>query len=225
VLPGYSMDEYSVSKDGKQVAFVRPDEHGRSSLWIAPTNRRSSPVRISSSEGEDSVRFLPGGDLIVRALEGGSNFIYRMKADGTGRTKINSEAVLDVFGVSPDGQWVAANAPDPDPEHMVATKAFAVEGGKEEKLCVGFCKLYWDVTGKFALLYIQRQRDVTYVVPTLPDSGLPKLPPGGKAATYDMKSVKPVAVIPSDVKTALSPSVYAYTQLNTRRNLYRIQLP
>ena len=225
VLPGYSMGEYSISKDGKQVAFVRFDEHGRSSLWIAPTNRRSSPVRISSSEGEDSVRFLPGGDLIVRALEGGSNFLYRMKADGSSRTKIISQPVLDVFGVSPDGRWVAAGVPDPDPEHTVAVKAFAVDGSKEEKICVGFCYLYWDVTGKFALLYFQRQRDVTYVVPTLPDSGLPKLPPGGIAATDDMKSVKSAAVIPSLVKSALSPSVYAFTRLITRRNLYRIPLP
>ncbi|MGD0628812.1 MAG: protein kinase, partial [Terracidiphilus sp.] len=42
------MDDYSVSKDGKQVAFAVNDESGRSNLWVAPTNHRSSPVHISS---------------------------------------------------------------------------------------------------------------------------------------------------------------------------------
>ena len=42
-------------------------------------NRRSSPVRISSTEIEDSPFFFPDGDLVFRAVENGSNFIYRMK--------------------------------------------------------------------------------------------------------------------------------------------------
>ena len=73
VLPGYAMESYSVSKDGKQVAFAENDHSGHSSLWIAQTNRRSSPVHISSSAVEDSPYFLPDGDLIFRAIEGGSN--------------------------------------------------------------------------------------------------------------------------------------------------------
>src|SRR5271168_5034024 len=102
VLPGYSMKGYSVSRDGKQVAFTMNDQSGHPSLWVAPTNHRSSPARISSSEIEDSPRFLPDGDLVFRAVEGGSNFLYRMKADGTNRRKISSERIFDVMAVSPD---------------------------------------------------------------------------------------------------------------------------
>ena len=49
VLPGYPMLAYSVSKDGKQVAFAMDKPSGRSSLWIAPINRRSSPVHLAST--------------------------------------------------------------------------------------------------------------------------------------------------------------------------------
>ena len=53
-LPGYAMERYSVSHDGKLLAFSMTDESGHSSLWVAPTNHRSSPTRISKDavEGE-----------------------------------------------------------------------------------------------------------------------------------------------------------------------------
>ena len=107
VLPDYPMLGYSVSRDGKQVAFAMKDQSGHANLWIAPTSRRSSPVRISSAAIEDSPFFLPDGELIFRAIEGGSNFLYRMKTDGTGRRKITSERIVDVNSVSPDGRWLS----------------------------------------------------------------------------------------------------------------------
>jgi serine/threonine protein kinase/Tol biopolymer transport system component len=104
---------YSVSRDGKEVAFSMKDESGHTNLWIAPTSRRSSPVRISSAAVEDVPFFLPNGDLLFRAIEGGSSYLYRMKTDGTGRRKITSERILDIASVSPDGRWVVAGRPTP----------------------------------------------------------------------------------------------------------------
>jgi eukaryotic-like serine/threonine-protein kinase len=221
LLPGYSMTGYSVSRDGKEVAFAMNDKSGRSSLWIAPTNRRSSPVRISSTAVEDSPHFLPDGDLVFRAIEGGSNFLYRMKADGTGRRKITSDRILDAPAVSPDGRWIVAGAPGPDQEHMIATKAFAVDGGKAVTLCLGYCLLNWDTTGKFAFFFFQQLSENSYALPVQHDSGLPKMPPNGIARKEDLTNLK----IPEFVDSALSPSVYAYIRQNTRRNLYRIPLP
>ena len=89
------------------------DPSGRSNLWIAPTSRRSSPVRISSAAVEDSPFFLPDGDLVFRAIEGGSNFLYRMKTDGTAATRSFRNAFWILFRCQPDGRWVAAAAPEP----------------------------------------------------------------------------------------------------------------
>ena len=75
------------------------DKDGHTNIWIAPTSRRSSPVRITSAAVEDLPFFLPDGDLIFRAIEGGSSFIYRMKTDGTGRRKVISERILDIASV------------------------------------------------------------------------------------------------------------------------------
>jgi serine/threonine protein kinase len=225
VLPGYSMEGYSVSRDGKGVAFVLTEKSGHSSLWIAPTNRHSSPVRISSTAIEDSPYFLPDGDLVFRAVEGGSNFLYRMKVDGTGRRKITSELVLDAIAVSPDGRWFVAAVPGPDEEHKVVTKAFAVDESQAVTVCLSYCTISWDTTGKFAYLHLSQMREGSYAVPVLHDTGLPKLPPSGIAQIEDIANVKSASVIPWFVDSAVSPSVYAYTRQNSRRNLYRIPLP
>jgi hypothetical protein len=65
----------------------------------------------------------------------------------------------------------------------------------------------------------------SYPLPVQPETGLPKLPPDGIARNEDLKNTKAAPAIPWVVDSATSPSVYAYTRQNTRRNLYRIQLP
>jgi eukaryotic-like serine/threonine-protein kinase len=225
VLPGYSMAYYSVSADGKEIAFGIGDKNGQSSLWVAPTSRRSSPVRISATAIEDSPFFLPDGDLVFRAIEGGENFLYRMKADGTGRRKISPQRVFDVYAVSPDGRWIIAGAPGPDQERTAQVTAFAVDGSKTVPFCLVYCPVTWDTTGKFMYVYSSTLRDATFPLPVVPASGLPSLPPAGIARVEDFTSAKSAAVIPRFVDSAISPSVYAYSIRNTRRNLYRIPLP
>ncbi|MGA1987453.1 MAG: protein kinase [Candidatus Sulfotelmatobacter sp.] len=235
LLPGYAIGSssmlqfspshpYAVSSDGKQVAFVMKDQGGNNSLWLAATSRRSSPVRVSSPASEDSPFFLPDGELVFRSAEGGSNYLYRMKSDGSGRHKITQERILDAIAVSPDGRWILAAVPTTDPEHTVAAKAFAVEGNESVTLCVDYCVFNWDTTGNFVYVSHSRPHDVTYAIPVLHDSGLPKVPPGDVSQIQSLAAAKTIAAIPHDVQSAISPSVYAYTRQTTRRNLYRIQL-
>jgi eukaryotic-like serine/threonine-protein kinase len=224
-LPGYSMAGYSVSADGKEVAFEMDDQNGRTSLWVAPTNRRSSPVRISSSGNDDFPMFLPDGDLAFRSIENGTNFLYRMKADGTGRHKVIPGPVFDVLGVSPDGRWIVASSPGLDQEHTAQISAIAADGSKTVPLCLTYCQISWDVAGKFMYVYCAALRDATFPLPVMHDSGLPSLPPAGIVGIEDFTNAKAAAAIPRLVDSAISPSVYAYSIHNTRRNLYRIPLP
>jgi hypothetical protein len=64
----------------------------------------------------------------------------------------------------------------------------------------------------------------SYAVPVFPDSGLPKLPPGGISRAEDLARIKDAVRIPIWVTSGFGPSEYAYTRQNTRRNLYRIPL-
>jgi eukaryotic-like serine/threonine-protein kinase len=226
VLPGYFMEGYSVSKDGKEVAFVVNDQSGHSSIWVAPTNRRSSPVRISPETAiEDSPFFLPDGDLVFRAIEGGSDFLYQMRTDGTARRKISSQRIFEALALSPDGRWIVAGSTRPDRDQTPQTVAFAVDGSASVPLCMSYCWLTWDVSGKFAYVSYTLLHQGSYPLPVLHDTGLPKLPPSGIARVEDLKSATTAAEIPQVVHSAVSPSVYAYSRENTRRNLYRIPLP
>ena len=223
LLPGYDMQSYSVSHDGKQVAFEMSDSSGHSSIWIAPTNRRSSPVKLSSTGNDDFPNFLPDGDLVFRSNEAGTNFFFRMKADGTGRRKVSPDHILDPVSVSPDGRWLVAAAPGHDQDHAVLTKAFAADGSAAVTLCDGYCSINWDTAGRFVYLYFHHLYEGNYVVPVQHETGLPKLPPGGVVRAEDLG--KNPIMIPRFVDSAVDPAVYAYTVTNTRRNLYRIPLP
>jgi Tol biopolymer transport system component len=227
VLPGYSMERYSVSHDGKEVAFAMNDSSGHTSLWVAPTDHRSSPRRISlaGTETEDSPFFLPDGDLIFRAIESGSNFLYRMKVDGSGRQKISSQRIFDAHAVSPDGRWVIASAPVAGKEQTADSTAFAVDGHATVPLCPGYCFATWNAAGTVLFLSFPSLFKGTYPMAVKHDSGLPTLPPSGFGRLADLANAKTGAVIPRQVDSIVSSSVYAYTQENARRNLYRIPLP
>jgi eukaryotic-like serine/threonine-protein kinase len=225
VLPNYPIENYTVSHDGKKVAFAMSDQSGRSNLWIAPTSLRSSPVHIASAAVEDTPHFLPDGDLVFRAIEGGSNFLYRMKGDGTDRRKVTPDRILDILSVSPDGRWAVAAVPGTDEEHAMMTKAFALDGGTAVPLCVDYCMATWDITGKSIFLFYESLFDGTYEIPVAHNLGLPKVPPDGIARVEDFTNPKSNAPIPWRVESAMAPSVYAYTREDKHRNLYRIQLP
>jgi hypothetical protein len=69
------------------------------------------------------------------------------------------------------------------------------------------------------------RRRGSYLLPVMPDSGLPKIPLTEIARINDFANPKAIVALPWSVDTAVSPSVYAYTRQSARRNLYRIQLP
>ncbi len=224
ILP-VSIDTYSVSHDGKMVAFAVKDQGQRGTLWVAPTDRSSAPEKLSSGSNDDSPFFLPNGDIVFRAVEGTQNFLYRIKPNGSGREKIFDGSMFDLLSVSPDGRWVIATSAPADVKNAFATRAIPVNGGASFPLCEGYCELNWDRSGKFVFLHFFSLHDGTYILPMNRDTGLPKIPPEGFTNVEDFKKSKPVGVVPGFVQSAVNQTTYAYVRSNTRRNLFRIPLP
>jgi WD40 repeat protein len=225
ILSSISSRSYSVSSDGKQVVYASNDPNGNSSVWIAPTNRRSSSLRISPPGATDDLpQFLPNGDIVFRSIEGGLNFLNRMKSDGSERRRIISKPVVDVNAVSPDGRWVISGSAGSNPEQNWDTRIFPVDGGEPVTLCKGYCLMIWDTSGKFAYLNYKEAdaKQEVYVVP-VQSNGLPKLPPHGIANKEDLTNAN-FAAIPHSLESAVNPSLYTYTVQNTRRNLFRVPL-
>jgi eukaryotic-like serine/threonine-protein kinase len=226
ILPGSAIGYYSVSHDGKQVAFSMRDRNGISRLWLSPTDHRSSPRELISTSSQDYPIFLPNGDLMFRSLEDGKRFLYRSKQDGTERRRIIPDPILDQYSVSPDGRWVVAPTKGTDDEHQNVLTAYSLEDGPSFPLCTSYSTGRWDTTGKFFYLNFPASGNgSTYMLPVNAVRGIPNLPPGGVATGDELKGDKQLIVIPQQVDSAMGPNHYSYTRHDTRRNIYRIPLP
>jgi eukaryotic-like serine/threonine-protein kinase len=233
VVPGYGIDtnfgsyemSYAVTEDGNWVAFLKRDEKGISHIWTTSTDHRTSPRQLPSVESEDSPIFLPNGDLVYRAGEGGKNYIYTRQRDGSGRKKLLEEAILDLTAVSPDGRWIAVlEKDDTDKDHPYRTLAYPNGGGKPVTLCA-LCFLRWSVDGKYLIVQFRPAPHSveTYSWPVSAERGLPDLPPEGLSGPEDSRKTNRVTVLPKGVDSVLGEK-YSYTITNVRRNIYRIPI-
>ena len=225
ILPGSAIGCYSVSQDGKQVAFSMRDRSGMSRLWLSPTDHRSSPRELISPSSQDCPIILPNGELVFRSIEDGQRFLYRSKQDGTERRKIIPDPILEQYSVSPDGHWVVAPTKGVDAEHQYVLTAYSLEGGSSILLCTSYCTGRWDTGGKFFYLnFLASGNGSTFMLPVNPARGIPNLPPGGLATGDALKADKRLIVIPQQIDSAMGPNHYSYTRHETRRNIYRIPL-
>jgi eukaryotic-like serine/threonine-protein kinase len=233
LLPGYEIEvstesrNYAVSQDESRIVFTRRDERGISHLWIAPTDRRSSPKELDSKENEDSPGFLANGDLIYRGSVGGSNYLYTKKTDGSGGKRLLEEPILDFFALSPDGNWAMIVQKElSDEDHPVRAIAYRVADGLKISLCKSICLGGWDFSGGYFYLSFLGQKDGnTYFLPVASRGGLPKLPGGAVARDEELRGIAGVKLAPQWVESALSPDVYSFTRSTDHRNLYRIPVP
>jgi hypothetical protein len=234
LLPGYGIDaifrdywgSYAVTADGNRVAFIRKDAKGISHLWVASTDHRSSPQQLPSVENEDSPMFLPNGNLVYRASEGGKNYVYTRQPDGSGRKKLLDKAVLDLTAVSPDGRWIVVwEKDDADKDHPYRTLAYPNGAGKPVMICAA-CLVSWSLNGRYLALQLglPPQTTSTYLLTVSGESGLPKLPPEGLSSPEDLKKLHET-MLSQRADSVLLPQKYSYTMMSIRRNIYRVPIP
>jgi Tol biopolymer transport system component/predicted Ser/Thr protein kinase len=225
VLPGTAIYTYSVSPDGKQVAYTDRDDAGHNSVWVARTDRRSSPVKLTpAGAAEDTPLFVAGDEIVFRAAVGNSHGLFRMKTDGTGRTRLSGDRIIDLNQVTPDGRYAVAAASIADGDNTIGTKAYPVDGGPPTLLCQNYCMLQWNHTDSGVELSDGIHSGPTYLLPLNQQTGLPQVPPGGLSSPDYLKTQKQLPGAPHSINSAMSATVYAFTRTNTQRNLYRIPL-
>ena len=235
VVPAYGIDatlpdyyaSYAVTKEGDRVAFVKNDQKGISHLWIASTDHRSSPEQLASAESEDEPMFLPNGNLLYRASEGGKNYIYTRQQDGSGRKKLLEEAILDLTAVSPDGRWIVVlQKDDANKDHPYRELAYPNDGGRPVVVC-GACFAGWSVDGKYLIVQTgpaPNSQSQAYLLSVSGKRGLPELPPEGLGGGEDLRKASRGIILPRGVDSVLGPENYSYTVTNIRRNIYRLPI-
>ena len=232
VLPGYEIEvntegkDYSLSPDGKRIAFVRKDAKRISHLWIASTDRRSSPQQLPSDDNEDSPYFLPDGDLIFRGSRNGANYMFTRKQDGSGERMLLDQPILDLIAVSPSGNWaVFGQNLSKDEEQPYRLMSFSIAGGTTTALCRAICVVGWDPGESYLVLSFLKEEDKSYFLPMGKNGALPKLPEQGARNGEELRGVTGAIAVSHDVESAITPELYSFSVFTNRRNLYRIPVP
>jgi eukaryotic-like serine/threonine-protein kinase len=231
LLPDFKMMTYSISADGRRVLFVAADEQGHSPLWLAALDGRTPPTRVTTTN--TSFAFFSGdSEVVFTAKESGSYYLFRSKADGRDTRKVTTTPMLFPFSVSPDGRWVAA-AEGPNPENRDVLQVYPADGGSSRFICRCYPPptldngpepplMSWTPDGAFLYLKLEGS---TYAIPLKPGQVLPDL------TTSALQSKNAVAALPGVVHVSdgvvfpgPNPRVYAYMQVSTHRNIYRVPI-
>ncbi len=230
LFPGFTISSYDISPDGKRIVFGARDSGLKSHLWIASLENRYPPRQIPSETSDDYPHFAPDGYVVYRGAEGGLNFVFRVKEDGSVREKMWPHPIDELTGVSPDGEWFIASAPLQNRDEPYADFAFPRSGGAPVELCEGYCTASWDRAGKHFALNLPGMHDSfnpeqTLVFDLPPGKDLP--PPSNFNLETPIESAKLRGVKVIDVPASLGPdaSTYVFTRASVHRNLYRIPLP
>jgi eukaryotic-like serine/threonine-protein kinase len=228
VLPGVELTDYSISPDGARVTYAAVGADGKSHAWVGSLERRFAPREFPTPDVFGPV-YSPDGLIYSRATEGGANYLYRMKEDGTDRQKVASAPIIDLGGVSPDGHWIAAVVSSGNEDHPIEIGLTPTTGGDFRPICDA-CAFGWSPDGKYFLIGdlgpVMATAQKTYVIPLRKGEVLPPLPPAGLKSEKDLMKIQGVKVIDRpDAEIGLDEGTYAYMKLSVHRNLYRIPLP
>jgi Tol biopolymer transport system component len=228
LLQGFLITSYDISADGKHIVFASTHETSGPRIWLAPLDRRSAPRRLSSTD-EDMPLFMPDGHILFRASERKANFLYRMKADGTGRERLLPNPIIDVTAISPDGAFVLAGAAVADEDMPFGLVAFQLHGGAAQRIC-NACYGRWTPDRSYLMLdwFGAGAMDAggkTFAIPLRDGRMVPPLPPNGIKSRSELDSIPGLRIIDHAFAIAASDlATYAFTRTSVHRNLYRIPL-
>lgn len=233
VVSGFSIREYDISSDEKEVAFRTQPSGGLSQLWLARLDRSSAPQCIAAS-GEAAPRFGPHGEVLFRLKDGKTNYMGRMNKDGSARTKVVPYPITTIEKISPDRLWVITIArPDYETDNspaLIPEIAVPVTGGSPRRICPGPCPVAWSPDMKWFYVGVvptsRTDPGKTIALPIPPGQSLPILPSAGIGSLEEGLALPGAQLIErSDIVPATDFGIYAYVKTTVHRNLFRIPLP
>jgi len=219
LAPGFSVLDYDISPDGRQVVLEAEDAEGKPRLWLAPFDRRSPPWQIPGVEGGRAL-FGPSGEIFFRHMERSSGFVYRVQPDGTGLRKALEQPVYVLIGIPPDGRWISAWTLG----NTHSVQVFPFGGGPPVPVGARIF-LQWSSGGDSLWISGGPVPDGrTYIVPLPPGKILPAIPPEGFLSEQEIAGLPGARMLDATGAPGPSREVYAFERRTVQRNLYRIPI-
>jgi Tol biopolymer transport system component len=222
LLPDYSVLDYNISRDERQVVFVIDGSSGRE-VWLASLDRTSAPRRIATQA--DEAAFGSSGRIVFRSSEGHVNFVNVIATDGQTKARVTNMPVVDLRAVSPDGRFaIVINAVgDKEPRTM----ALRLDGGPASVMCHESCRVAWSTDAKRLYLWTGNYvgKRPLLIVPLPEGQTLPVFPSDGRAG-IDLWRTLPGATTSEEdsIVPSADPAMYVFTRSAELRNLFRIPL-
>src|SRR5262249_32125011 len=138
---GVSVRDFDISRDEREIAYTSVASDGEpAEIWLAPLDHHEP--RHLVTRGGDGVQFGAGDELIFRGIEKTTNFLMRVRKDGTGRARVSDEPHYGKPTVSPDGSWA-----------FLGFVAIPLAGGEPRQICGSrSCEAAWSPDGRFLYL-------------------------------------------------------------------------
>jgi hypothetical protein len=222
LLPDFSIADYAVSRDEKEVAFTTIADDRSFEIWLAPLDRRTAPRRIV--QGGDSVSFGANHDLVFRSIEGQINFMTRIGIDGQNRVRLSDRNPITVMSASPDGRWVTFVGGFGNTRG--GTIAVPVYGGEPKYMCANLCDATWSPDGSLLYLGIGGESVHRILIVALKSGeAFPDFPVDATEALAVWTKLPNVRII-NRAKSVpgTDQSTYIEAKVEERRNLFRVPL-
>jgi serine/threonine protein kinase len=229
VLPGIAVFDFSVSPDGKRVAYDSRDENGKHRIWLASLDHRFAPRQISSGPGEKFPTYRASGRIYFQVAEGDVDYLYRMNDDGTQREKLLPEPIIDLTTISPDERFVAVRRGTKGEDNPTAIEIVPLGGGPTVRVCADWCRVRWTRDGKN--FYFSRPSMKggaqwrTYIIPLPHGAGVPLFPAKGVQSDKDLPNLATLQFVEEDIFPGPDSSLYSFSKRSSHWNLYRIPVP
>ena len=239
VLPGVIMTGYSITPDARRVVYTSYGASGGDGVCVADLAQEGRLVTRQLTHGGEDRAFAVGDHEIIYTTAGDVAYVYRMKEDGSGSTRI-AGPVLYMLNASPDGRWVAATVPTAAKVDGGKLLIFPTDGGAPYTACescaIGFGPLraqspviQWSSDNKtvaLGLRIFRPQAQRTALLPYDSHRALESLWPKGletETAVLDNPGVQVV----NEPNAFAVPGTGSYLlfRLTTQANLWKIPLP
>jgi len=224
-LSGITMASFTLSPDGKRMAYDSRDESGKHRIWLASLDHRFTPRQIGSGAWPT---YAPSGRIYFQPSEGDVDYLYRMNDDGTQQEKMLPEPIIYLQAVSPDERFVAVRRATKEEDSPTAIEILPLAGGPAVRVCADWCSVEWTRDGKN--LYFQRpamkgsSQWRTYVIP-LSRGNVPSFPAKGVQSDKDLPNLAALQFVDERIYPGPNSSIYSFSKHTSRWNLYRIPVP
>jgi len=238
LFAGLVLTHFSISRDGKKVAFATEQGQARSGIWVGWLDGTQAPRQITFG-GEYRAFFGRPGQILYQGTES-SPKIMSISEDGTGQLAVSDLHIMSLQSVSPDGRWalVGVTPPGGHGDRNSMSLAVPLSGGAPIPICDSCSVAYgtarssapllsWSLDGKWVYVSLRH-----FPFGSLRTAVIP-IKTGAAPPTFMKKfgSEADFARIPGahlinqdDVSSGVSPNYFVSKRRSAKANLFRIYL-